>query len=223
MPTILLVEDETSIREVVKTYLERAGFVVEEAASGTVALLKAKQGVDLVVLDLNLPNLDGVEVCKQIRATSNVPIIMATARTEEGQELLGLSTGADDYLKKPYSPKVLVAHVQALLRRAQSASATSGGQGIAYDDEQLALIRGGETIPLTVTQYRIARALFAQPGKVFSRTELLEASRNGDSAGETDERVIDAHIKSLRRRVEVNPAEPRHILTVVGVGYKGIV
>ncbi|MEK7631686.1 MAG: response regulator transcription factor [Patescibacteria group bacterium] len=218
--TILLVEDEASIREVVKRYLERAGFTVQEAASGPVALLKAKQGVDLVVLDLNLPNMDGVEVCKQIRATSNVPIIMATARTEEGQELTGLSTGADDYIKKPYSPKVLVAHVQALLRRAIATPATKSGHAIRYDDEQLALLRGGQTIPLTATQYRIARTLFAQPGKVFSRTELLAASRNGDAAGETDERVIDAHIKSLRRRIETDPAQPKYILTVVGVGYR---
>ncbi|MFA6043079.1 MAG: response regulator transcription factor [Patescibacteria group bacterium] len=221
---ILLVEDEESIREVVKRYLERAGFQVDEAGSGPVALLKAKQGFDLIILDLNLPNLDGVEVCKKIRETSNVPILMATARVEEGQELTGLSVGADDYIKKPYSPKVLVAHVQALLRRASQPGSRSRGQGsITCDDEQMALRRGDETIGLTATQYRIARALFTSPGRIFSRTELLEASRNGDSVGETDERVIDAHIKSLRRRIEADQEQPKHILTVVGVGYKAAV
>ncbi len=221
---ILLVEDEESIREVVKRYLERAGFQVDEAGSGPVALLKAKQGFDLIILDLNLPNMDGVEVCKKIRETSNVPILMATARVEEGQELTGLSVGADDYIKKPYSPKVLVAHVQALLRRARQPGSRTQGQGsITCDDAQMALHRGEETIGLTATQYRIARALFTNPGRIFSRTELLEASRNGDSVGETDERVIDAHIKSLRRRIEADQEQPKHILTVVGVGYKAAV
>lgn len=215
---VLIVEDEASIREVMKTYLQRAGFQVEEATSGEVAILKFNDSIHLVVLDLNLPNRDGIEVCQAIRKKSKVPIIIVTARTEEIDELKGLAVGADDYLKKPFSPKVLVARVHSLLRRAERTPESA--PGLTLDDEKMMAYLGGRGITLTTTQFKILRTLMQHPGKVFSREELLAATDVGERLKQAMERTIDAHIKSIRKLIEHDPQNPAYIKTVIGSGYK---
>lgn len=214
---VLIVEDEQPIREVIKKYLQLAGFSVEEAGSGEVAILKFNNSVDLVILDLNLPNRDGLAVCQAIRKKSKVPIIMVTARTEEIDELKGLSLGADDYIKKPFSPKVLVARVKSMLRRAETSPTKTGD--LAIDKDKMTVRKAGQNILLTTTQFKILQTLIRQPGKVFTREELL-------SSGEEKklklamERTIDAHIKAIRKLIEDDPQNPKYIKTVIGTGYK---
>ncbi|MFA5051909.1 MAG: response regulator transcription factor [Patescibacteria group bacterium] len=215
---ILIVEDEESIREVIKQYLQRDGFSVEEAISGEVALLKFNSTVNLVILDLNLPNRDGIEVAKGIRKKSPVPIIMVTARTEENDELKGLSIGADDYIKKPFSPKVLMARVHALLKRATGH--VSQSLDLAVDEEKMLVIKDGRTIPMTTTQFRIIQALVSRPGKVFTRSELLSAVENDSGMRQAMERTIDAHIKTIRKLIGDDPQNPKYIKTIIGTGYK---
>ena len=214
----LIVEDEQPIREVMKEYLQRAGFEVIEAKSGEVGVLKFDETVSVVVLDLNLPNKDGLEVCKEIRKKSSVPIIIVTARTEEIDELKGLSLGADDYVKKPFSPKVLVAHVQALLRRKATSATVSGG--MALDEDRMVFKKDGREIALTTTQFKILKELISQPGKVFTRAELLTATDDEGRLRNAMERTIDAHIKTIRKLIGDDPHNPLHIKTVVGTGYK---
>lgn len=213
---ILIIEDEESIREVIKKYLELAGFVVEEAASGEVAIVKFNDLIDLVILDLNLPNRDGIEICQNIRNKSKVPIIMVTARTEEIDELKGLAVGADDYIKKPFSPKVLVARVQSLLRRNQAKKENKKG-GLVIDKDKMTVKINGKKVALTTTQFKILTALTDQPGKVFTREELLGEEKRIKQAME---RTIDAHIKAIRKLIGDNPQNPKYIKTVIGTGYK---
>lgn len=215
---ILIVEDEESIREVIKKYLQRANFSIEEAGSGEVALLKFNDSIDLVILDLNLPNRDGLEVCKAIRKKSKVPIIMVTARTEEIDELKGLSIGADDYIKKPFSPKVLVARVQSRLRN--SASLPAVAKDFAIDEEKMIVKKSGRVVPLTTTQFKILKTLAKQPGKVFTRSDLLSSIVDEKKLKQAMERTIDAHIKAIRKSIEDDPRHPRIIKTVIGTGYK---
>ncbi|MDD5039876.1 MAG: response regulator transcription factor [Patescibacteria group bacterium] len=215
---ILIVEDEAPIREVMRKYLEQAGFHVEEAGSGEVAILKFNRSVDLVVLDLNLPHRDGLEVCKHIRAKSQVPVIIVTARTEELDELKGLQIGADDYIRKPFSPKVLVARVQSMLRRASTPPVTPGG--LAIDEEAMVAYKNGERIILTTTQFKILQTLIERPNKVFMRQELIEALYPDGSASAPNGRTIDAHIKAIRKLIGDDPHNPRYIKTVIGTGYK---
>lgn len=214
---VLIIEDEQSIREVVKKYLEQAGFTVVEASSGEVAILKFNASINLVVLDLNLPNRDGLEVCRAIRKKSKVPIIMVTARTEELDELKGLAIGADDYIKKPFSPKVLLARIQARLRNTPSSVV---GASLDIDENKMAIIKNGEEYPLTTTQFRIIQAIMRQPGKVFTRRELLDATEGDEASRQAKERTIDAHMKTIRKLVEDNPEHPRYFKTVIGTGYK---
>lgn len=214
---ILVVEDEQSIREVIKKYLERAGFTVVEASSGEVAILKFNASINLVILDLNLPNRDGLEVCRTIRKKSKVPIIMVTARTEELDELKGLSIGADDYIKKPFSPKVLLARVQARLRTAPLVSMHAG---LSVDESKMVLQKNGKEFPLTTTQFKIIQALMRQPGKVFTRRELLDATDNDETSRQAMERTIDAHMKTIRKLIEDDPQHPHYFKTVIGTGYK---
>lgn len=218
MPKILIVEDEESIREVMKKYLELAGFTVEEAGSGEVAILKFKDTIDLVILDLNLPNRDGIEVCLNIRQKSGVPIIMVTARVEEPDELNGLSIGADDYIKKPFSPKVLVARVKARLRQTPISVPRAGN--LSLDEEKMIAKKGNQEIILTTTQFKILNALIRQPGKVFTRQALLEAIDGDGLSKQVMERTIDAHIKTIRKLIEDDPQNPKHIKTIIGTGYK---
>jgi two-component system, OmpR family, alkaline phosphatase synthesis response regulator PhoP len=222
--TILVVEDEPRIAAIAADYLRHAGYRVAVATDGPQSLQMARTArPDLVVLDLGLPGMDGIDVAKTIRAASAVPIIMVTARVEEADRLLGLETGADDYLTKPFSPRELVARVKAVLRRPASGGAGSLGTllhlgDLVLDTDRLTVSRAGTPIDLTPTEFQLAATLARQPGRVFTRAQLLDAVR-GDT-GESFDRAIDAHVKNLRRKLEIDTRNPRYILTVYGMGYK---
>jgi len=216
---ILIVEDESTIREVEKAYLKRAGYEVTEAEDGESALkLFRREKFDLVVLDLNLPKINGIEVCKQIRRLSTVPVIMVTAKTEEIDEIVGLEIGADDYLKKPFSPNILVARVQSLLRRLTHELIEV--EDLIIDAQKMSVTKKGVKITLTTTQFNILFTLVINPGKVFTREEVLNRAYDDFIARDIMDRTIDAHIKSLRKAIENDPKEPKYILTVIGKGYK---
>ena len=220
--TILVVDDEPQLVKVLRGYLEQAGFRVVTAHDGTMALAQYKhEKPDLILLDLNLPGLNGIDVARRLRATSNVPIIMVTARVEETDRLIGLELGADDYVTKPFSPREVVARVRAVLRRAEAEPMTPEiirVADIVIDLTRHTVARGGEPIDLTPTEFSLLVALAREPGRAFARLQLLEAAQ-GD-AFEGYERTIDAHIKNLRAKLEPNPRKPKYILTVFGVGYK---
>ncbi|MBM3123216.1 MAG: response regulator, partial [Chloroflexi bacterium] len=176
---------------------------------------------DLVILDLNLPGMDGLDVARELRRTSSVPIIMATARVEESDRLVGLELGADDYVIKPYSPREVVARVRAVLRRAQAQPATPDvvrAREVEVDHARHRVAVAGRPVDLTPMEFGLLAALIAQPGRVFSRAQLLEATQG--TAFEGYERTIDAHIKNLRAKLEPDPRKPRYVLTVFGVGYR---
>jgi DNA-binding response OmpR family regulator len=220
--TILVVDDEPQIVTLVRDYLEHGGFTVFTASDGPTALRTAStQHPDLVVLDLGLPGIDGLDVTRSLRRNGTVPIIMLTARTDESDKLVGLELGADDYLTKPFSPKELVARVRSVLRRSEAAKAP--GDVIRVGDVELnvpsmELKIGGRRIELTPTEFQLVATMARQPGRIFSRAQLLTAV-HGD-AMEAFERAIDAHIKNLRRKIEPDPHNPRYLLTVFGVGYR---
>ena len=222
MKQILVVDDEPRIAEICRDYLERAGFRVMTATNGVDALTMARtQQPDLVVLDLGLPRMDGLDVTRALRKYSNVPIIMLTARVEESDKLVGLELGADDYLTKPFSPRELVARVRAVFRR--SDIGPGGGDVIRASDVTLDIPRmqariDNRTLELTSTEFELLATMMRQPGRVFTRGQLLDAIR-GEQV-ESFERAIDAHIKNLRRKIEPDPRQPRYVLTVYGVGYK---
>jgi DNA-binding response OmpR family regulator len=224
MKTVLVVDDEPKITQLVKDYLERAGFEARVAHDGQSALRAVRsEEPDAVILDLGLPALDGLDVTREIRKASNVPIIMLTARSEETDKLVGLELGADDYVTKPFSPKELVARVRALFRRIENYSEPTT-EVIRLADLTLDLPRmrvsaeGREIEALTPTEFELLSTLARQPGRVFTRAQLLDAVHG--VAFESYERAIDAHIKNIRRKIEPTPSEPRYILTVYGVGYK---
>jgi two-component system alkaline phosphatase synthesis response regulator PhoP len=222
MKQILVVDDEPRIAEICRDYLERAGFEVITAGNGADALTLARtKQPDLVVLDLGLPKMDGLDVTRSLRKHSNVPIIMLTARVEESDKLVGLELGADDYLTKPFSPRELVARVRAVFRRVDIGPGR--GDAIRAADVTLDVPRmqakvGKRTIELTSTEFELLAMMMRQPGRVFTRGQLLDAVR-GEQVQAFD-RSIDAHIKNLRRKLEPDPREPRYVLTVYGVGYK---
>jgi two-component system, OmpR family, alkaline phosphatase synthesis response regulator PhoP len=221
--TILVVDDEPAIATLARDYLEHAGFAVISANDGQAALLAARtRRPDLVVLDLGLPRLDGLDVTRAIRRESALPIIILTARGDESDKLVGLELGADDYLTKPFSPKELVARVRAVLRRS-GAAATDGRDiltvgDLVLDVPRLAVTAGGRRVNLTATEFALLEALSRQPGRVFTRSQLLDAIHG--VAFESYERAIDAHVKNIRRKVEPDPRSPRYIETVYGVGYR---
>jgi len=217
---ILIIEDEDAIREVEKIYLLRAGYECVTAIDGKSALDKFyKQKFDLVILDINLPVIDGIEVCKRIRSNSSkVPIIMVTARVEEMDEIIGLEIGADDYIKKPFSPNILVARVNAHLRKVEKAPLKING--IVIDPEKMLVMRDKKNIPLTTTQFNILYTLASNPGKVFTRDEILNQAYDEVIPPDILDRTIDAHIKSIRKVIESDSAKPEYILTVIGKGYK---
>jgi DNA-binding response OmpR family regulator len=221
---ILVVDDEPKISQLVGDYLERAGYVVEVARDGKTALSRARtEKPDLIVLDLGLPQMDGLDFTRELRKTSNVPIIMLTARSEESDKLIGLELGADDYVTKPFSPKELVARVRVIFRRIENVASTGAevirAADLELDTQRLKVTAAGREIEeLTPTEFELLAALASQPGRVFNRAQLLEAIHG--VAFESYERAIDAHIKNIRRKIEVKPGEPRYILTVYGVGYK---
>ncbi|MFV9674943.1 MAG: response regulator transcription factor [Anaerolineales bacterium] len=222
MKKILVVDDEPKIIQLTQDYLENAGFSVISAGDGERALAVIQiEKPDLVVLDLGLPGMDGLDVCRSIRKTSNLPIIMLTARDEETDKLVGLELGADDYITKPFSPKELVARVRSVLRRSELVQ--EGREVIRVGDVTLDLPRmqvtvSGEEIELTATEFQLLQALASQPGRIFTRSQLLNAVHG--VAIESYERAIDAHIKNIRRKLEPFPHEPRYIQTVYGVGYR---
>ena len=221
--TILVVDDEPRIVQLVRDYLEHGGFTVLTASDGQAALRTARTGrPDLVVLDLGLPGLDGLDVARSLRKDGAVPIIMLTARTDESDKLVGLELGADDYLTKPFSPKELVARVRAVLRRAEQAASPAElirvGSEVELDVPRFEARFGGKRVDLTKSEFQIVAAMARQPGRVFTRSQLLDAVHG--IAFESYERAIDAHVKNIRRKLEPDPREPRYLLTVHGVGYR---
>lgn len=222
MKRILLVDDEGWVRKLVRGYLEQAGFAVTTAASGPEALAEFKaHPPDLVLLDLMLPGMDGLEVARHIRRESNVPIIMLTARSTEDDRVVGLELGADDYIVKPFSARELEARVRAVLRRAEGNPGEARvvqAAGIRMDLDRREAWVDGRPVDLTALEFDLLAFLVQHPGRAFTRLELLEAVRGG--AFSSFERAVDSHVKRLRRKVEPNPEAPTRILTVYGVGYK---
>ena len=222
MKTILVVDDEPKIVRLARDYLEHAGFTVLEAYDGQAALaITRRHRPDLIVLDLKLPQMDGLDVTRSLRKELNVPIIMLTARAEESDKLIGLELGADDYITKPFSPKELVARVRTVLRRVDhtdSGAEIIQAAGLRLDLPRMQASLDGREIELTPTEFQLLAVLAGQPGRVFSRAQLLEAVHG--FAFESYERAIDAHIKNIRRKIEPDPRRPHFILMVYGVGYK---
>jgi len=223
--TILLVDDEDAVQKLLAYPLERDGFRVVQARDGEEALARfSEQRFDLVVLDLMLPKLDGLEVCKRLRASSSVPIIMLTARDDELDKVLGLELGADDYITKPFSIREFRSRVRALLRRASIPGGEQDGEEtIERDGLRIDLARrdvhvGDRLVQLTYVEFELLRTLAASPGRVFSREMLLQALWGG--ADYREPRTIDVHVRHLREKLERDPSEPEFILTVRGVGYR---
>ena len=222
MKRVLIVDDEPKIVALARDYLERAGFAVATAYDGKTALASARgDRPDLVVLDLGLPELDGLDVARTLRAESPVPIVMLTGRTEESDKLVGLEIGADDYVTKPFSPKELVARVRAVLRRSErpvaASDIVSAGE-VTLDIPRMRVTVDERVIELTPTEFQLLATLARDPGRVFTRSQLLDAVHG--IAFESYERAIDAHVKNIRRKLEPDAAHPRYLLTVYGVGYR---
>jgi len=222
-PLVLIVEDEAKIARWVETYFREAGFRTLVATDGTSGLAMARrERPDLVVLDLMLPGMDGLDVCRALRRKDDVPIIMLTARAEEADRLVGLALGADDYVVKPFSPRELVARARAVLRRAAWPETRRGevlrGGELCVDIGRRKVTRGQTPIELTPTEFNILVALLRHRGHPLSRQQLIESALGQNYIGY--DRTIDAHVKNLRRKVEADPSHPRHILTVYGIGYK---
>jgi len=220
--TILVVDDEPEIVRLVRAYLEEASFRVVIASDGEQALYVARhEKPDLVVLDLLMPRMDGLEFTRRIRRERDVPIIMLTARAGETDRIVGLELGADDYITKPFSPRELVARVRAVLRRAQAPPELPPvlrAGSLTLDRATHTVAVSGRPANLTPTEFGILESLMTSPGRVFRRDELLETVQG--VAFEAYERTVDAHIKNLRRKIEPDPAHPRYILTVRGIGYR---
>jgi two-component system alkaline phosphatase synthesis response regulator PhoP len=222
MPTVLVVDDEPKIVQLARDYLEHAGFAVLTAGDGASALQSARtREPDLIVLDLGLPGLDGLEVIRSIRASGSIPIVVLTARDTELDKLLGLELGADDYVTKPFSPRELVARVRAVLRRSERQSEPRERIDVgelALDVPRLRTTVAGSPVELTATEFQLLATMAREPGRVFTRAQLLDAVHG--VAFESYERAIDAHVKNIRRKLEPDPARPRFVQTVYGVGYR---
>ena len=222
--TILIVEDDHKTSSLVSLYLEKEGFKTVIAEDGLAAIeIVKRQQPDFVILDLMLPKIDGWEVCRHIRRSSDVPIIMLTAREDEVDRISGLTLGADDYVTKPFSPRELVARVKAILRRTRlqtrDEQTVFSAAGLVLDTEKIQVTLHGERIPLTPHEYKLLEALMSGRGKVLSRQKLLEYLYPNDEAIVID-RVVDVHIGKLRQKLKEDPANPRFILTVRGIGYR---
>jgi DNA-binding response OmpR family regulator len=218
---ILVVDDEPKIAEICQDYLKAAGYEVITAMTGPDGLSAAQlEKPDLVVLDLMLPEIDGLDVCRTLRRESDVPIIMLTARVEETDKLIGLEIGADDYITKPFSPRELVARIRVVLRRVggEPTNDTIRVGDMALDRTRYEVSLPDQTVSLTPTEFEIMATLMSQPGRIFSRQQLLNAAHG--VAFESYERAIDSHIRNLRRKLETGADQVNHIVTVHGVGYK---
>ena len=219
---ILVVDDEPKIVEIVRAYLEKDGFKVVTANDGRVALQVFRHDTpDLVVLDLMLPEVSGLDVCRRICKDSSTPVIMLTARDETTDKVVGLELGADDYVTKPFDPKELVSRVKAVLRRSEghrTGATILKVAGLEIEVDKRRVSCQGETIELTPLEFNLLRVMAEQPGRVFSRMQLLDKVQ-GD-AYEGYDRTIDSHIKNLRKKIELDPNQPHYILTIYGVGYK---
>ena len=223
---ILVVDDEKLLVKGIKFNLENEGYTVECCYDGATAVQMAAQGsYDLIILDLMMPGLDGLEACQRIRQTSTVPIIMLTARSEDADKLLGFESGADDYITKPFNILELKARIRALLRRAGITASQPGGQtghilehkGLTLDTEKRTAYKRGERVDLTAREFDLAELFLRSPGRVFSRDSLLDLVWGYDYQG--DARTVDVHIRRLREKLEDNPASPSLIITKWGVGY----
>lgn len=223
MARILVVDDEPKIRNIVTSYLRKEGYEVAEAGDGPSAVAETRRlDPDVVILDVMLPGFDGIEALRQIRTTSDVYVIMLTARSEETDKLIGLSVGADDYVTKPFSARELVARVKAVLRRTRGASSDSAEQvtvgGLTLDHAKRTVTVDGAPVDLTALEFDLLAALLDGPGRVYSRGQLLEKVWGWDFFG--DERVVDVHIRKIRQKLADDPAAPRFIATIRGVGYR---
>jgi DNA-binding response OmpR family regulator len=221
--SVLVVDDQPEIVRILRDYLERAGFSVLTAADGAAAVVVARRDKpDLIVLDLTLPTMDGLDVARALRREGEVPIIMLTARTEEADRVSGLELGADDYVTKPFSPREVVARVRAVLRRSEArrlqGDVVKVGESIELDVPRMLAMVDGRRIELTATEFQLLLCMARQPGRVFTRAQLLDAVHG--VAVESYERAIDAHVKNIRRKIEADPHAPRHLQTVFGVGYR---
>jgi len=213
---VLAVDDEAKILEIVKSYLEREGYVALSAQTGEEALsIMRGRRVSLLLLDLMLPDMTGEEICRRVRESSDVPIIMMTAKCDEESVVGGLGLGADDYVTKPFSPRQLMARVAAALRRA---GGSGGPVGLRLDEASRSASRNGRAIKLTPSEYGILRLLMSSPGRIFTRDEIICRAKADDFDG--FDRTIDSHIKNLRQKVEDDPKSPRHVITAHGFGYR---
>jgi DNA-binding response OmpR family regulator len=224
MATVLVVEDEVKIRDLLRSYLERAGYEVLSTGSGAEAItLAARAGPDLVVLDLGLPDVPGEEVAAEIRRGRPTPILMLTAKAASEDRIRGLELGADDYVTKPFSPREVVLRVQAVLRRhgggpVRSGVSSFGGGELVIDEARREITVRGSSVELTPTEWGVLTALARSPGRVYSRYELINRVRGYEYEGY--ERTVDSHVKNLRRKIEVDPRDPSVVQTVLGVGYR---
>jgi DNA-binding response OmpR family regulator len=222
VPRVLVVDDAADIVRIARDYLEHAGFTVLTAHDGNDALRVARaEKPDLIVLDLGLPGRDGLDVTRELRRSSAIPIVMLTARADESDKIVGLELGADDYLTKPFSAKELVARVRAVLRRTQRTDLRADHIRVGELDIDVPRMRvqvGGRQVELTPTEFELLLAMARQPGRVFTRSQLLDAIHG--EAFAAYERAIDAHVKNIRRKIEPDPRAPRYVQTVFGVGYR---
>lgn len=225
MTNILVVEDENTLREALAYLLKKEGYQVTEAADGEIALSKFESSdIDLIILDLMLPGISGTEVCKRIRKVSNVPIIMLTAKDAEIDKVVGLEIGADDYITKPYSTSELLARMKAVLRRQGPAVLSVSGEGILkagpveidHDKHQVSI--RGERVSMPLKEYDLLELLIENKNRVLTRWQIIDAVWGSNYFGDT--KTLDVHIKRLRNKIETDPAKPKHLVTVRGVGYK---
>lgn len=218
----MVIEDEAPLREFEVMYLRDAGYGIIEAADGQAAVeLFAEHKPDLAIIDLNLPKISGLDICKTIRTTSTIPILIVTARDSDEDEVKGLSMGADDYIKKPFNPNVLVARVQALLRR-HDRTKQLHFKGLVIDPETMSVVKDGKAITLTTTRFNLLLALASHPRAVRSRAQLVDQIYSDPASHLVYDRTIDAHIKALRQSIETDPKKPHFIETVFGSGYRFI-
>ncbi len=217
---ILVVEDESKISDIVRAYLEKEKFQVAVADTGEKALSLLKDGFDLIILDLMLPDMDGEDICKAVRKDSDVPIIMLTAKSGEEERISGLGIGADDYVVKPFSPRELVARVKALLRRSKGTKEiiSFNNKDLVIDSSRFELLKKGRPIVLTPTEFKLLHCVALRPGQVFTRLQLVNVILGYDFEGY--DRTIDAHIKNIRRKIEDNQKKPSYLKTIYGIGYK---